>query len=103
MTATILCEAKPIEERIDRLATLVERLADTLDATGGAEQPEWLPRRKLAARFGMSPRSADVYIASAISSGKLSHFQPADMLGKRGHTLYRVADFEAYLRRLENT
>lgn len=102
MSSISLVESQPITERIDRLSTLVERLAETLDQTATGTEAEWLPRKKIAVRFGLSPRQADLYLASAVTDGKLSHFKPADLSGRRGHTLYRVSEFEAYIRRLEN-
>ena len=102
MTALALVEAQPLTERIDHLSTLVERLADALEQSTTGVAAEWLPRKKLATRFGLSPRQADLYIASAVTAGKLSHFKPADLSGRRGHTLYKVSEFEAYIRRLDS-
>lgn len=102
MSSIALVESQPITERIDRLSTLVERLAETLDQTATGTEAEWLPRKKIAARFGLSPRQADLYLASAVTAGKLAHFKPADLSGRRGHTLYKVSEFEAYIRRLDS-
>lgn len=101
MSSISLVESQPITDRLDRLSTLVERLAEALDQTATGTEAEWLPRKKIAARFGLSPRQADLYLASAVTAGKLAHFKPADLSGRRGHTLYRVSEFEAYIRRLD--
>lgn len=61
--------------------------------------PEWLPLRHIAARYGMSIRSAMRYIASAQSAGAIRHFQPADINGAPGHTLYHLLDFHRYITR----
>ena len=94
-----LCDAAPLEQRLDALTAQVEHLTKALENTITGAGAIWLPRRKLAERFGMSPRTADVYIASAITEGRLQTFRPTDASGTSGHPLYHVADFEAYIRR----
>ncbi len=94
-----LCDAAPLEARLADLTVRVEQLTQALETTLTGAGAVWLPRRKLADRFGMSPRTADVYIASAITEGRLQSFRPTDASGNAGHPLYNVADFEAYIRR----
>lgn len=94
-----LCDAAPIEQRLDALTAQVEHLTKALENTITGAGAIWLPRRKLAERFGMSPRTADLYIASAITEGRLQTFRPTDAGGNTGHPLYHVGDFEAYIRR----
>lgn len=98
-TTITLIPASPVEEKLDALTRQVEQLTQALETTLTGAGAVWLPRRKLAERFGMSVRSAGLYIASAITEGKLQYFKPADCCGNTGHTLYHVGDFEAYIRR----
>ena len=97
-----LCDAAPLEQRLDALTVQVEQLTKALETSLTGAGAVWLPRRKLAERFGMSPRTADVYIASAITEGRLQTFRPTDASGTSGHPLYHVGDFEAYIRRQTN-
>ena len=94
-----LCDAAPLEQRLAALTVQVEQLTKMLETTITGAGAIWLPRRKLAERFGMSPRTADIYIASAITEGRLKNFRPTDASGTAGHPLYHVADFEAYISR----
>lgn len=101
MSAISLVESAPIEARIDGLTETVRRLADALEKSASGTEAIWLPRRHLAARFGLTSRNAGLYIAGAVSAGMLEHFRPAGPDGSPGQTLYKVTDFEKYLRRLE--
>ena len=61
--------------------------------------PEWLPVRKIAARYGLGLRTAARYIASAQSAGALRYFHPTDINGAPGHPLYHLSDFHRYITR----
>lgn len=103
MTSIALIPAAPVEEKLDALTRQVEQLTQALETTITGAGAVWLPRRRLAERFGMSPRSATIYIASAITEGRLRNFRPTDASGNAGHPLYHVADFEAYISRNPTT
>ena len=94
-----LVPAEPLEQKLDTLSNEIAALRQALENTGDGNRPEWLPRRKLAAMFGMSPRSADMYIAAAVSSNALRTIKPRALGTATGHMLYNVRDFENFIAR----
>lgn len=98
-TALQLIPADAVLEKIADLSAQVRTLSTSLENYDATSRPQWLPRRKLAALFGMSPRSADMYIASGISANALRVIRPRDISGKTGHPIYNVADFEKFISR----
>lgn len=93
--ATVLPALEEIRAEFSALRRELTPPADPAEST----PPEWLPLRHIAARYGMSLRSALRYIASAQSAGAIRHFQPADLNGTPGHTLYNLIDFHRYITR----
>jgi hypothetical protein len=94
-----LVPSEPLEKKLETLASELSALRVALEHTGDGNRPEWLPRRKLATMFGMSPRSADMYIAAAISSAALRTIKPRALGSATGHMLYNVRDFETFISR----
>lgn len=95
-----LLTTEDLDDRFEGLKKELRAWGAMLSEGGAAPgMPGWLPLKKLAAYFGMSPKQAGRYLASAQSDGAITAFRPTDCNGTSGHMLYSVADFEAYLKR----
>ncbi len=98
LTTLQLVDAAPLVERLEKIETLLTDL--TRGGGTASTEPEYLPLRKLAARYGMSPQNARLYTAAAVSAGQLRVIRPLCADGvTHGNTLYHVEDFRAWLAR----